>query len=514
MSETYRNLNLILGDQLSDRLHAFEDFDSSTDLAWMAEVPGESKSVWSAKPRTALFLSAMRHFAEELRSRDVPLYYHRIGETPEFDSLGEALTAFLDEHEVECVKLTRPGEHRVLAELKACCEKAEVSLELVEDDSFYSTPEDFEAHAEGRKQLRMEYFYREMRKKHDILMDGKDPSGGKWNFDASNRKSFGKSGPERLFTRKRFSPDEITKEVIQMVNTEFADHPGTLDDFDWPVSRKDALEALGSFIENELPKFGTHQDAMWTGEPYLSHSLLASSINLKLLDPREVVDRAAEAFVDGKAPIESVEGFIRQILGWREYVRGIYWLYMPDYIGRNFLKAKEPLPSFFWTGETDMHCLSEVVQQTLKHGYAHHIQRLMVTGLYALLHGVEPKEVHAWYLAVYVDAVEWVELPNTLGMSQYADNGVMAPKPYVATGKYIKRMSNYCDDCRFNPDKRSGEDACPFTVLYWNFLDKHKDTLANNPRMSMQLRNLDRLSPEELESIDESAKSIRAAARS
>ncbi|EDY81085.1 Deoxyribodipyrimidine photolyase-related protein [Verrucomicrobiia bacterium DG1235] len=506
MAQTDKTLLVVLGDQLSDRLRAFSSFDA----VWMAEVLGESKHVWSSKIRTTLFLSAMRHFAEGLRDKGVEIHYRKLGEDPDCESLGESLCSFLEGSDFGRVRVTRPGDHRVLGELKAACLSAGVPLEVVEDDSFYSSAEDFAAHREGRKQLRMEYFYREMRKKHGVLMDadGK-PTGGKWNFDASNRKPFGKGGPERLAPRLRFPPDEISREVIQDVDTALTGHPGELSHFDWPVTPSDALRALESFIENELPLFGAYQDAMWSGEPYLSHSLLASSINLKLLDPREVVDAAVAAYESGHAPIESVEGFVRQILGWREFVRGIYGAFMPEYLERNALGAREPLPSFYWDGETEMNCIREVVTQTMKYGYAHHIQRLMVTGLYALLHGVDPKEVHEWYLAVYVDAVEWVELPNTLGMSQYADGGVMASKPYVATGKYIKRMSNYCDGCQYNPDSRTGEDACPFTVLYWDFLNKHRTSLKGNPRMSMQLRNLDRLSQSDLEGIGEAARKIR-----
>jgi deoxyribodipyrimidine photolyase-related protein len=302
----------------------------------------------------------------------------------------------------------------------------------------------------------------------------------------------------------------VTADVIDLVNARFGDHPGELENFAWPVNRKQSLEALDDFIEYHLADFGAHQDAMWTGEPFLSHSLLGSSLNLKLLHPLEVIDRAEQAYRDGKAPIESVEGFIRQILGWREYVRGIYWTQMPDYLELNALEADLDLPDFYWTGNTDMHCLSEVIRQTLDHGYSHHIQRLMVTGLYALLLGVEPKQVHEWYLAMYVDAVEWVELPNTLGMSQYADGGIMASKPYAATGKYIKRMSNFCDGCKFNPDKRTGVDACPFTVLYWDFLSRQSDRLKSNQRMSLQLRNLERLTDEEWEQINSAARKHRA----
>ena len=251
---------------------------------------------------------------------------------------------------------------------------------------------------------------------------------------------------------------------------------------------------------------------MWTGEPFLNHSLISSSLNLKLLNPLEVIRMAEAAYRrhPDRYPVSAVEGFIRQILGWREYVRGIYWMHMPAYLERNTLRAETDLPPFYWTGATDMVCMRQSIEQTLAYGYAHHIQRLMVTGLFALMLGVDPKQVHAWYLAVYVDAVEWVELPNTLGMSQYADGGVMASKPYAATGNYIQRMSNYCETCRFNPKERTGGKACPFTTLYWDFLQRHRKTLSGNPRMGLQVRNLERVPPDELQQISERADWIRS----
>jgi deoxyribodipyrimidine photolyase-related protein len=356
----------------------------------------------------------------------------------------------------------------------------------------------------------MEYFYREMRKRHDVLMQGDSPEGGQWNFDADNRQAFGAAGPGTLPPRTVFEPDASTREVIALVQARFASHPGTLDDFAWPVTREQALVALQRFITERLPLFGRYQDAMWPGEPWLYHAHLAAALNLKLLQAREVVDAAVAAYRAGAAPLASVEAFVRQILGWREYVRGIYWMRMPGYAELNALDAHEDLPDWYWTGATDMACLRDAITQTLQHGYAHHIQRLMVTGLFALMYGVQPRQVHAWYLAVYVDAVEWVELPNTLGMSQYADGGLMASKPYVATGKYIQRMSPHCQGCRYDPAQRTGETACPFTTLYWDFLMKHEATLAGNPRMALQVKNVARLNDVQKQAIRERAAAIRA----
>jgi deoxyribodipyrimidine photolyase-related protein len=308
----------------------------------------------------------------------------------------------------------------------------------------------------------------------------------------------------------RFPPDAITREVIALVESRFASHPGKLEAFDWPVTPADARAALEDFIAHRLADFGTYQDAMWTREPWLYHSRIAAAMNLKLLDPRDAIAATERAYRAGRVPLASAEGFIRQILGWREYVRGLYWLYMPAYAEGNALGAQEPLPVFYWTGETEMACLRDAIGQTLTYGYAHHIQRLMVTGLYALLLGIEPKAVHEWYLAVYVDAVEWVELPNTIGMALYADGGIMASKPYVATGKYIDRMSDYCKGCRFDPAQSTGETACPFTTLYWDFLMRHEPMLAKNQRMALQVKNLKRLSADQRTTIAARAQTIRA----
>jgi deoxyribodipyrimidine photolyase-related protein len=384
-----------------------------------------------------------------------------------------------------------------------------VEVETREDRHFYADARDFAAHVEGRKQLRLEFFYREMRRRHAILMDGDDPVGGGWNFDAENRESFGKQGPPAHKAPRSFAPDEVTREVLQVVRERFREHPGELDAFDWPVSASQAREALKDFVENRLSQFGQWQDAMWTDEPWLFHSRLSAVMNVKLLSPRSVVAAAESAYHAGRAPLAAVEGFVRQVLGWREYVRGVYWHFMPGYGERNALKAEHPLPAFFWTAHTEMVCLREALGQTLRLGYAHHIQRLMVTGLFSLLLGVRPKEVHEWYLAVYVDAVEWVELPNTLGMSQFADGGLLASKPYAATGKYIQRMSNYCAGCPYDPGEATGPKACPFTTLYWDFLATHAKLLSSNQRMRMQLNNVHKMAPERLQQIQLQAAEFR-----
>lgn len=496
-----RHLVLILGDQLDTDALALADFDPAQDALWMAEVAEESTHIRSAKQRIALFLSAMRHFAAAQRALGRTVHYTRLDDADNSGTLaGELQRAILAQRPHKLV-LTAPGDWRVLKALQAVAREHAVSLELKDDTHFITTVREFAAHAQGRKQLRLEYFYREVRRKTGLLMQGKDPVGGQWNFDADNRGAFPASGPDKVPAPLRFAPDAITAEVIALVQQRFADHPGSLDSFAWPVDRSKALASLAAFIQDRLPLFGQYQDAMWQGEVWLYHSHLSAALNLKLLHPLEVARAAEQAYHRGEAPLEAVEGFIRQVIGWREYVRGIYWTQMPGYLEHNALQAEHPLPAVYWTGETDMACMRDVVQQTLAHGYAHHIQRLMVTGLYAMLFGVQPQEVHAWYLGVYVDAVEWVELPNSLGMSQFADGGLMASKPYAATGKYIQRMSNYCKGCRYKPDQRTGPDACPITTLYWDFLLRHETLLAQNPRMVMQVRNLQRITDAEKEAI-------------
>ncbi|MBT9456640.1 MAG: cryptochrome/photolyase family protein [Burkholderiaceae bacterium] len=508
-----RALIVVLGDQLDLEAAAFDGFDPELDLVWMAEVAEESSHVWSGKQRTALFLAAMRHFALALQRAGRPLYYTRLDAAQNAGSLGAQLQADIQRLKPARLVMTAPGDWRVLQAIKSVAAASALSLDVREDRHFFATVREFAAHAKGRKSLRMEYFYREQRKRHRVLMgrDGAsdEPEGGQWNFDSDNREAFGADGPGFVPPRTCFEPDALTREVIALVNTRFAAHPGRLDSFAWPVTREQALLSLRAFIGDRLPLFGRYQDAIWLGDPWLYHAHLSAALNLKLLNPREVVAAAEAAYHSGQAPLASVEGFIRQILGWREYVRGIYWTQMPGYAERNLLGAQHRLPAWYWTGETDMACLRDALAQTLAHGYANHIQRLMVIGLYALMLGVQPQQVHAWFLAVYVDAVEWVELPNTLGMSQYADGGVMGSKPYVATGKYIQRMSPHCKNCRYDPGQRIGDSACPFTTLYWDFLMHHEGLLAKNPRMALQVKNLARLGDVEKQAVMERAAALR-----
>jgi deoxyribodipyrimidine photolyase-related protein len=505
-----RHLIVVLGDQLDRQAAAFDDFDPAQDAVWMCEAAEEATHVWCSQQRLAVFLSAMRHFAQALRDEGWPMLYTE--QHP--GSLAAALAQTLATTRVQAVVMTEPGEWRVQQALQAACTGANagagVPLRELQDRHFLCSRAEFAAHARGRKQLRMEYFYREMRRRHRVLMDGDQPAGGEWNYDAENREGFGPNGPGFVPPPVRTAPDAITQQVLALVRERYATHPGSVTEFGWPVTRAEALRGLHAFIEERLPDFGRWQDAMWEGQPWLYHSHISVGLNLKLLHPREVMAAAEAAWRAGRVPIAAAEGFIRQVLGWREYVRGIYWQQMPGYLELNELGATQDLPAWFWTGDVPMRCLRDAIGQTLQHGYAHHIQRLMVTGLYLLLQGVDPKQVHAWYLSVYVDAVEWVELPNTLGMSQFADGGLMASKPYAATGKYIERQSDHCRGCRFKPAVRTGPQACPYTTLYWDFLMQHETRFAGHPRMALQVKNVARLAEPEREAIRSRAAAVRA----
>jgi len=505
-----RSLVLVLGDQLDPASSAFDGFDAKQDAVWMAEVAEESTHVWSSKPRIAMFLAAMRHFRTACEQAGRKVHYTALDDRGNTGTLRSELIRAVRRLKPKSLVITEPGDFRVASALESAAEELGIPLDVRTDRHFFATRDEFRQHVLGRKQLRQEFYYRELRRRHRVLVDEEgEPEGGQWNFDHDNRGAFGKGGPGKVLPPVRFVPDALTRDVLALVEKRFAKHPGDLSAFDWPMTPAEARRALDDFIAHRLADFGLYQDAMWTEQPWLYHSRLSAAMNLKLLNPREVVAAAEQAWRAKRVPLASAEGFIRQILGWREYVRGVYWHFMPGYLERNALKAHEPLPAFYWDGRTDMACLRDSLGQTLRYGYAHHIQRLMVTGLYALMLGVDPKHVHAWYLAVYVDAVEWVELPNTLGMSQYADGGVMASKPYVATGKYIQRMSNYCSGCRFDPAKAVGDKACPFTTLYWDFLLRHEKVLAANQRMALQVKNVARLTPTERAAIQAQATALR-----
>ncbi len=508
-AEPVRNLVVVLGDQLDAGAAAFDRFDRERDAVLMMELAEEASYVPQHKQRLVLFFSAMRHFRAALRKRRRRVHYVTLDDADNRGSFREEVVRWVERTRAARLIVTEPGEHRVREALRAAAGQCGVPLDIRTDRHFYTDTAQFEDYARGRRELLLENFYRAMRRRHDVLMKGGKPLGGRWNFDAENRSAFGKAGPGEVRAPRRFRPDRTTRDVMAMVEREFADSPGSTRGFGLPVTRAHAQSLLADFVEHRLPRFGDHQDAMAAGEPFLYHSLLSTSLNLHLLDPRAAVQAAVEAGEAGAAPPNAVEGFVRQVLGWREYVRGVYWSKMPDYAALNALDAQLPMPAFMWSGETDMRCVSESVGQLVAHAYTHHIQRLMVLGLLAMLLGVNPYEVHRWHLSLYADAIDWVSLPNVLGMSQYGDGGIVGTKPYCASGNYINRMSDYCAGCRFDPGKSTGDDACPFTTLYWDFLRRHRKRFAGNPRMGFQIRNLERKSRTELASIRKAADELR-----
>jgi deoxyribodipyrimidine photolyase-related protein len=487
-------LRLVLGDQLTRSLASLADLDPARDIVLMVEVATEATYVRHHKQKIALIFSAMRHFAAELRAEGITVDYVSLDAAGNSGSFEGELRRALQRHKPDAIIVTEPGEWRVWQMMLEWRESLPVPVNIRADDRFVATRDEFAAWAKGRKTYRMEFFYREMRKKTGLLMEGDAPVGGQWNFDAENRKSLprGYTPPRRL----RFEPDAITKEVLELVARRFPDHFGDLEPFGWPVTRSEALQALDHFITVALDGFGDFQDAMKRGADFLHHALLSPALNIGLLTPMEICRAAERAYLEGRAPLNAVEGFIRQVIGWREFVRGLYWHEMPDYAETNALSANRALPDFYWTGETDLACLRECITATKRHAYAHHIQRLMVTGNFALLAGIAPCEIEEWYLLVYADAFDWVELPNVHGMVMFADGGLLASKPYAASGAYIDRMSDYCEGCRYDPALKSGPKACPFNPLYWNFLIENEAKLGSNPRMAMPYRNLARFSPE------------------
>ena len=466
----------------------------------MCEVASEAQYVRHHKKKIAFLFSAMRHFAAELKERGLNVIYMTLEDPKNTGSLKGEVARIAKHIKADRIVLTHPGEYRVLQDMKSWQADLSIPVEIHEDDRFMMSIPAFKAWAEGRKSMRMEFFYREMRKQYNILMNGTEPEGGEWNYDSQNRQAPPSGGlliPPPHIT----APDAITQEVMDMVRQKFSDHFGDLEPFYFAVTRADALLVLNRFIKERLPYFGDYQDAMIEGQPWMYHAHLSFYLNCGLLGPREVVEKAEQAYRSGHAPLNAVEGFIRQIIGWREYIRGIYWLRMPGYAHENYLEAQRPLPWLYWSGKTDMNCMRQCVTETRQNAYAHHIQRLMVLGNFALLAGIDPAEVNEWYLVVYSDAYEWVELPNVSGMVLYADGGYLASKPYAASGAYINKMSDYCKNCRYDVRLKSGPDACPFNYLYWNFMIENETKLRKNPRMGISYKTLDAMPAEKIDTI-------------
>ena len=492
-------LRLILGDQLSESISSLKDCDKSKDIILMCEVWDEATYVKHHKKKIAFLFSSMRHFVKELGQLGYKVEYTKIDYTNNTGSLRGEVERALKRYNIEQIIITYPGEYRLLDDIKRWEADFGVLVEIRNDDRFLCTPDEFTDWAKDRKKLRMEYFYREMRKKYSILMDGDAPVGGQWNYDTENRKppKDGLSIPKPYINET----DHITRNVIEIVAKFFPKHFGNLRPFYFAVTRDQALQAFKMFIEQRLSHFGDYQDAMIEGEPWMYHSHISFYLNCGLLLPIECIKTAEDAYRQGKAPLNAVEGFIRQIIGWREYVRGIYWLKMPEYAEENFFKAKRKLPDFYWEANTKMNCLRQCVSETKENAYAHHIQRLMVLGNFTLLAGIDPHQVNEWFLSVYADAYEWVELANVSGMVLFADGGYLASKPYAASGSYINKMSNYCKKCNYKVTEKNGANACPFNYLYWDFLARNREKLKSNHRLGMIYKIYDRMDREKQKSI-------------
>lgn len=499
-------LRLILGDQLNEQISSLSDCDKQNDVVLIAEVREEATYVKHHKKKIVLLFSAMRHFANQLRDANFNVAYRYYDDEDNQGSLLNEVKLALQRHNLQHVVVTFPGEYRLLKSMQQWEQVLGVSVEIRPDDRFISTPEQFSKWADGRKQWRMEYFYRDMRRQTGLLMEGDQPIGGKWNFDHDNRKSMPADvQPPKPYT---VEPDETTQAVMKLVENTFPDHMGKATDFSYAVTRLQALEVAKQFIDQRLPNFGDYQDAMREGDVWLFHSHLSFYLNSGLLLPLEVMQMAEQAYFDNAAPLNAVEGFIRQILGWREYVRGFYWHCMPTLQHDNYFEHTRALPEFYWTAHTNMNCMRQCISDTKQHAYAHHIQRLMVIGNFSLLAGLDPVAVNEWYLLVYADAYEWVEMPNVSGMILFADGGKLASKPYVASGQYINRMSDYCKNCGYSVSKKTGPKACPFNYLYWDFLIKHQDKLAKNPRMALIYKSLGRMSEDNIAAMQEQAQAL------
>ncbi len=487
-------LRVVLGDQLCPAIAALSDLDAEHDVVLMAEVMDECTYVPHHLKKLVLVLSAMRHFAAALTQRGIRVRYVALDDPANTQSLTTEVRRVVAALRPRQLVATEPGEWRVLAQMRQWVEP-DAGLGAVDirpDARFVCSIGSFRHWMAGRSGPRMEYFYREMRRRTGLLMTlAGEPEGGRWNFDSENRKRLpvAVNAPDPA----RFEPDDTTRAVIALVRQRFTEGFGELDGFGFPVTVDEAEAALADFIVARLPGFGDWQDAMRRDAPTLFHAVISPALNIGLLDPLAVCRAVEAAYRSGAVALNAAEGFIRQIIGWREYMRGLYWLHMPEYGRLNALQATRPLPDFYWSGDTKMQCLHQVVTQTRNHAYAHHIQRLMITGNFALLAGLDPDAVDEWYLAVYADAYEWVEMPNTRGMALFADGGIVGSKPYAASGAYINRMSDYCGTCRYDVKQIIGPSACPFNALYWDFIARHADRLAPNPRMAMPVRSWARM---------------------
>jgi len=502
-----KTLRLLLGDQLNSEHSWFDEINPNV-MYVMAEMRQETDYVKHHIQKVVAFFLAMRNFSDELIKQDHEVIYYKISDANNPHNLEQLILDLIEKNKIEQFEYQYPDEYRLDEQLKSICEKLSIPTKAVDSEHFYTFRNELTDFFKGKKQLLMESFYRMMRKKHHILMVDDQPLDGKWNFDHNNRNQYKNEVPIPFPLEFHQNVSEIIAEIESQNITTF----GSIDvkNFNWPTSRNESLQLIDYFCAHLLAHFGTYQDSLFSGHKFLFHSRLSFAMNSKMISPKEVVDAVISYYYQNQETIElaQVEGFVRQIIGWREYVRGIYWKEMPNYAQMNALENYNPLPDFFWTGKTKMKCMQHSISQSLSEAYAHHIQRLMVIGNFSLLAQLHPDEVDAWYLGVYIDAIEWVEMPNTRGMSQYADGGIVATKPYVSSGSYINKMSNYCGSCHYKVKDKLGENACPFNSLYWHFLDEKKQHFANNQRMSMMLALLRKMKPEELAATKEKAISI------
>ena len=502
------SIRFIFADQCSHSISSLKTCDKSNDIILMCEVKQEAKNISHHKKKILFLFSIMRHFAKELKDEGYNVLYIKYDDKINQGSFTNQLKYILKKNpSYKKVILTHPGDYRVYNDALNWSNSLNCEVNILQDDRFYTTIEDFNKWFDSYKAPRMEIFYRLMRKKHNILIKNNQPTGGKWNYDIQNRKSPNKD----LKIPKPFHTpiDTITKDVINLVKKEFNSHFGLIDDFHFAVTKKDAKKALEHFIKYSLKLFGKYQDSMIENEPWMFHSHIGLYLNTGLLTPQECINKVLIAYEKNECCIASCEGFIRQIIGWREYIRGIYWKFMPKYKNMNHLNSTNNLPSFFWSGDTKLNCLKNSIQDTKNNAYAHHIQRLMIIGNFATLMNLNPIEVSDWFLAVYVDAFEWVELPNVIGMALYADGGILGSKPYISSGSYINKMSTYCKNCQYNIKEKIGENACPFNYLYWTFLNEHKELFKNNPRMNMMINLLNKIDNKTLENMKKSKKDFR-----
>ena len=494
-----KTLRLILGDQLNEQHTWFNS--KSEDITYvLMEIKSETNYVVHHIQKVVGIFFSMRLFAEKLKSNDHQVIYIKLNDETNKHSFSENIQQLINNHKFQLFEYQLADEWRVDQEMIQLTQKLVIESKVYDTEHFFTKREELNNLFENKKDFLMETFYRTMRKKHDILMERGKPIGGKWNFDHANRKRI----PEKhqIIYPKIYKHD--VSEIVQLLDECGIKTIGEINSksFGWPVTRDESLELLGYFIENCLPLFGTLQDAMTKKSWSVYHARISFSLNIKLISPKEVIDKVVEYWeINKHCEINQIEGFIRQILGWREYMRGIYWAKMPEYKSLNFFGHTNKLPKWFWDGKTKMNCLNHAISQSLEYSYAHHIQRLMVTGNFALLAGIDPDEVDTWYLGIYIDAFEWVEITNTRGMSQYADGGIVGSKPYISSASYIDKMSDYCKNCHYNSKEKIGEKSCPFNSLYWNFFDQHQEKLRTNFRLKMMYSIWDKMDTMQKENI-------------